>query len=121
MKDGEIVDNGEGVFFATPTVFREEKVSPLFPNEARLRDFTYETEITTNVHIRVKDPSDSYDTIHRFDETTKRIPIGRLPIMVRSLLCTLNTISDDPKITGECTQDQGGYYVIDGNEKVVIG
>jgi RNA polymerase beta subunit. len=41
--------------------------------------------------------------------------------MVRSHLCTLNTITDDPKVSGECTQDQGGYYIIDGSEKVVVG
>jgi DNA-directed RNA polymerase II subunit RPB2 len=120
------MDNGEGVFFATPTVFRDDegklKVSPLFPNEARLRDFTYETEITVNVHIQIRDPTGEYNRdVIRFDESTSRIPLGRLPIMVRSLLCSLNHISDDPKITGECTQDQGGYYIIDGNEKVVIG
>jgi DNA-directed RNA polymerase beta subunit len=57
-KDGAILDNGQGVFFATPSVIRggkddseEPKASPMFPNEARLRDFTYETEISANVHI----------------------------------------------------------------------
>jgi len=94
----------------------------MFPNEARLRDFTYETEISANVHINVSNTAGTYNKpVIRFDESTHRIPIGRLPVMVRSALCSLNTITSDPKITGECTQDQGGYYIIDGNEKVVVG
>jgi DNA-directed RNA polymerase II subunit RPB2 len=105
----DVIDNGEGIFFASPSVIRDDsKVSPMFPNEARLRDFTYETEITTNVHIKITGEDEANPEAYRvvrFDESTQRIPIGRLPIMVRSLLCTLNTISNDPKITGECTQD----------------
>jgi DNA-directed RNA polymerase beta subunit len=81
------------------------KVSPMFPNEARLRNFTYETEISVNIHIRVHDASGEFNTIHRFDTDTTRVSIGRFPIMVRSTLCSLNCISDDPKITGECIQD----------------
>jgi len=77
----------------------------MFPNEARLRNFTYETEITVNVHIRIHDQSGEFNQLIRFDTDKTRITIGRLPIMVRSLLCSLSTISDDPKITGECIQD----------------
>jgi len=69
----------------------------------------------------VESEASEFNTIISYDDPKKRIRIGRLPIMVRSHLCTLNTITDDPKVSGECTQDQGGYYIIDGSEKVVVG
>ena len=123
-----ILDNGEGIFFGQPTILRKladgtTRVSPLFPNEARLRDMTYETELSANVILQIIDPKSELSNIIRFDSSspTGPIKVGNIPIMVRSTLCNLNKISNDPKITGECPQDQGGYYIIDGNEKVVIG
>ena len=44
-----------------------------------------------------------------------------MPIMVKSKLCILNGL-DDIRLTelGECPYDQGGYFIINGKEKVVL-
>jgi DNA-directed RNA polymerase II subunit RPB2 len=48
--------------------------------------------------------------------------LGKVPVMVRSNFCHLKNLEDHEIITNakECTYDQGGYFVINGGEKVVI-
>ena len=42
--------------------------------------------------------------------------------MVRSGWCRLNEADKDEKIDmGECDMDQGGYFIVRGSEKVVVG
>ena len=44
-----------------------------------------------------------------------------MPIMIKSKLCILNEL-DDIRLSelGECPYDQGGYFIINGKEKVVL-
>jgi len=46
--------------------------------------------------------------------------IGDVPIMVKSTYCSLN--QDDVKRADlkECDYDQGGYFIINGGEKVIV-
>ncbi|CAG9982099.1 unnamed protein product [Clonostachys byssicola] len=47
--------------------------------------------------------------------------VGRLPIMVKSKICHLNDEPDDGLfLVNECPYDQGGYFIINGSEKVLI-
>ena len=48
----------------------------------------------------------------------KEVPIGTIPICVRSKYCNLNLkkkINND-----ECEYDPGGYYIVNGSEKVIV-
>ena len=51
----------------------------------------------------------------------KKITIGKLPIMLKTNFCILNDI---PNISvnqvGECKYDVGGYFIINGSEKVIL-
>jgi len=48
-------------------------------------------------------------------------PMGKIPIMVLSRTCHLYQLSDRSLADlGECIYDQGGYFIINGSEKVVI-
>ena len=50
-----------------------------------------------------------------------KIYLGRFPIMLRSNLCILNNFTRDVRYTmGECKNDLGGYFIIDGKEKTII-
>ena len=52
---------------------------------------------------------------------THRIGIGRLPIMLKSSCCQLRNKSDEELYShDECPYDQGGYFIINGSEKVLI-
>ena len=81
------------------------------PHEARLRDMTYSAQIRVNVeYTRGK------NIVRR-----RGIPIGRLPIMLRSNKCVL-TGKDEATLARmrECPLDPGGYFVVKGTEKVIL-
>lgn len=46
-------------------------------------------------------------------EIREEIPIGTLPVMVKSDLCWMKKAKQ-----GDCDFDQGGYFIIKGAEKV---
>ena len=51
----------------------------------------------------------------------EKIFLGRFPIMIQSHFCILNGLSREIRHTmGECKNDVGGYFIIDGKEKTVI-
>jgi len=51
----------------------------------------------------------------------EKILLGKFPIMVQSDFCVLHRLPKDLKFQmGECRNDNGGYFIIDGKEKSVI-
>ena len=53
-------------------------------------------------------------------EPTK-VFVGKLPVMLKSKYCVLKDLSEQELYTwDECPYDQGGYFVINGSEKVLI-
>jgi DNA-directed RNA polymerase II subunit RPB2 len=55
------------------------------------------------------------------DRKPVNVFIGKLPIMVKSRYCLLKDLPDeDLYAEAECPYDQGGYFVINGSEKVLI-
>ena len=54
-------------------------------------------------------------------EEIKKVFIGKVPIMLRSDYCSLHGHTDKELTElGECPYDEGGYFVINGSEKVLI-
>ena len=50
-----------------------------------------------------------------------RVFIGKLPVMLKSKICTLrNRTEQELYAYQECPFDQGGYFIINGSEKVLI-
>ena len=88
-----------------------EDVSKITPNECRLRDTTYAAPVFVDIeYVRGK-------VIVRRQE----IPIGRLPIMLRSSKCVLTNRSDKEMAQlNECPLDPGGYFIVNGTEKVIL-
>ncbi|CAI0650229.1 DNA-directed RNA polymerase II subunit RPB2 [Colletotrichum fructicola] len=58
---------------------------------------------------------------NKSDDMKDMIFIGRMPIMVKSKICHLSSEQeDDLFMLNECPYDQGGYFIINGSEKVLI-
>nr|NVI77337.1 RNA polymerase II 140kD subunit [Cucujiformia] len=90
--------------------------SPMMPNEARLRNLTYSAPLYVDItKTIVKDGEDPIETQHQ------KTFIGKIPIMLRSTFCLLNGLTDrDLTELNECPLDPGGYFIINGSEKVLI-
>jgi DNA-directed RNA polymerase II subunit RPB2 len=95
----------------------------MFPQEARLRNFTYASAMTVDINIKyiVRNGEGLANTTTSY-KTLPKIHIGKLPIMLKSNICVLNQYKYvDNQHTGECRYDTGGYFIINGSEKTVLG
>ncbi|KAK7508532.1 hypothetical protein BaRGS_00000098 [Batillaria attramentaria] len=107
----------EQIYLSKPTHWEKDGVpSPLMPNEARLRNLTYSAPLYVDIKKTVfKEGEDPVETIHQ------KTYIGKIPIMLRSTYCLLNGLTDrDLTELNECPLDPGGYFIINGSEKVLI-
>ncbi|MHA2212528.1 MAG: DNA-directed RNA polymerase subunit B'', partial [Candidatus Thorarchaeota archaeon] len=87
----------------------------LYPNEARIRNLTYASKLYLECTPIRKEGS----VTTRLE--TLRIYIGDLPIMLRSEKCLLHGMSDEDLIShGEDPKDPGGYFIINGSERVLV-
>ena len=95
----------------------------MFPQEARLRNFTYAASTTIDINIKyIVRNGENLENTQIFYKTIPRVHIGKLPIMLKSNICVLNQYKHfDNAQTGECKFDAGGYFIINGSEKTVLG
>ena len=90
---------------------RRTRKSDVTPNECRLRDLTYAAPIYVDIRF----------TRGRNVVRKSGVRIGRLPIMLRSSRCSLTTKSENEMCKmGECPLDPGGYFIVNGTEKVIL-
>lgn len=93
----------------------------MLPLEARLRNFTYSSTMTIDIRIEyiIRNVGCEPKVIKKF---LPKINIGKMPIMVKSSVCVLTQNRHiQPLYTGECDMDCGGYFIIKGSEKTVLG
>ena len=95
----------------------------MFPQEARLRNFTYASAMTIDINIKyIIRSGPNLDNMQTFYKTIPKVHIGKLPIMLKSNICVLNQYNHfENTQTGECKFDSGGYFIINGSEKTVLG
>jgi len=105
-----------------PTIFENNgAVTPMYPNDARLRNITYAAPVYVDLHISTT----MYDPTTQVKETRtrtlQRIHVGKIPVMVGSKFCMLcETPEKTPRDLGECSTDTGGYFIIQGGERIII-
>lgn len=111
--------DGTKIYYGKPVIYDDHRAHYMFPNDARLRNMTYGITIHYDVEVEFKYYVGAEKKEHTI--TLPRIFLGRFPVMLQSDLCILNTMNKDVRFNmGECRNDYGGYFIIDGKEKVII-
>jgi len=83
----------------------------IYPVEARLRKLSYAAPVFIEVSAHI-------NGVQRESFSTQ---ISNLPIMLKSNFCHLNKLSRDELIEkGEDPDDAGGYFIINGTERVLV-
>ena len=137
-----------GIMLSRPSMTESDgQVLPMLPHEARLRNLTYSSplylEMTTKRTVARERPVPPEDDLDGLDGVPQnpsgrtylqwenedgekepdpiKVFVGKLPIMLKSKYCVLKDVSEaDLYNWDECPYDQGGYFVINGSEKVLI-
>jgi len=83
----------------------------MYPHEARIRNLTYSAPIWITIT----------PIANGIQEKPEKVHIGNLPIMVRSNTCSTHGLSREELVTaGEDPNDPGGYFIINGTERVLV-
>jgi DNA-directed RNA polymerase II subunit RPB2 len=124
---GDVADASElAIDVGSPIVVLDggKTVRRMFPNEARIRNLTYAANFQADILVRT-----TWTTLDAAGVPTSQtkdimIPKYRLfniPILLRSKLCATHGASKELLFEiGECVNDQGGYFIVDGSEKLLI-
>src|SRR5271154_6307445 len=103
-----------GLVLEKPTLPPSNKISTrnrnIFPAECRERHATYRGKLRARLQYRVNN-GDWKEAIRE---------LGQLPIMLRSNRCHLEkSTPSDLVYQKEDSEEQGGYFIINGNEKII--
>jgi len=97
------------------------RVKPMFPQEARTRNFTYAAQMFCDVRFVTRAyKAESYT---QFDESIKifeGISLGKIPVMLGSSLCIMKDYPMSKEEIGECPYDPFGYFLIHGSERTIL-
>lgn len=107
------------IYTDRPTIVDPDgKARPLFPNEARTKDITYGLNVYADVRVEYKKDNKPIGEV----DLGQPVLIGRVPLMLHSRACLLRGLPPAALTDiGECEYDRGGYFVIEGLERVIIG
>ena len=113
--------DGNKIYFGKPIIYDDSDKGAhyMYPNDARLRNMTYGITIHYDVEVDLVFFEGEERKTHSI--LLEKIYLGRFPIMLQSKLCILSGLSTEVRYNmGECKNDYGGYFIIDGKEKTII-
>ena len=168
----KIKNDGKGIYIGKPVIQEIEETDDegilhrktLYPNEARLKSLTYQSEIKVDLIVEkiINIYREKYKYLNINDDLSageleletdasgdislsnkerrtflikfyqnkpenkqrdlyEKVSLGHVPIMLQSNICSLfNLEGNSLRSAGECQYDQGGYFIIDGKEKVIV-
>jgi DNA-directed RNA polymerase II subunit RPB2 len=97
------------------------RIKPMFPQEARARNFTYAAQMFCDVRFTAR--AYKGETLTEFDEHVKvfeGVSLGKIPVMLGSSLCIMNDYPMSKEEIGECPYDPFGYFIIHGSERTIL-
>lgn len=103
-----------------PTIYEKDgSTKVMTPHDARVRNFSYSSQLYVDLTVTARTLNSDTGEYSSEVKRMAHVPIGRIPVMVHSKYCVLS----DPAFAAgasDCRHDYGGYFIINGNEKVVI-
>ncbi|XP_060177518.1 DNA-directed RNA polymerase III subunit 2-like [Lycium barbarum] len=114
IRDPNIYVRYRDVHIGEPSMIYDGVTEKLSPQKCRLSNLSYAAPIYVTVDYTTKGKG-------QLSLATRKVIIGRMPIMLRSCCCVLYG-KDEEQLAklGECPLDPGGYFVIKGTEKVIL-
>ena len=113
--------NGDKLYYGKPIIYDEDREHFMYPNEARLRNMTYGITIHYDVEVDFFIKNQETGVMEQSTTVLNKIFLGRFPIMLQSDLCILNGLDRQVRFRmGECKNDNGGYFILDGKEKSIV-
>ena len=92
--------------------------------QSRAKRVQHKFKITPAMATAMREATDKSmiaPNIQRRTVTLEKIYLGKFPIMLQSDFCILKGLSPEVRYTmGECRNDPGGYFIIQGKEKTVV-
>jgi len=112
----EINVNFGNIYFNKPVIFENNGSTKLmYPQDSRLRNLTYSSQLLIDINIEIYS-NENGEKKKLNSKELKKINIGKIPIMIGSKYCNSNIDN-----ANECKYDLGGYFIVNGNEKVIVG
>lgn len=97
-----------------------QQISPMFPNEALIKDLTYCSGVYVDATLNAK-AFHKNGTVTNEKFVISDSMICKLPTMVKSRMCNTSNRSKEALIRlQEDPSDLGGYFVIKGNQYIII-
>ena len=119
----EVMLEFEKISIRKPTIFENNgAIHPMMPNDARLRNLTYAAPLNIDVKVTTTFIDHSRNGIRESNiRIFPNVHIGKIPVMVGSKYCLLPDQKHiHPSKMGECANDVGGYFIIQGGERTMI-
>ena len=112
--------NGDKIYYGKPIIYDEHRQHYMYPNEARLRNMNYGMTIHYDVEVEHHIVTDKGEILNE-TIVLEKIYLGKFPIMLHSNYCILKGMTRSLQFySGECRNDMGGYFIIDGKEKTIV-
>ena len=123
QKEYEIALEFEKISIRKPTIFENNgAIHPMMPNDARLRNLTYASPLNVDVKVTTTFIDHSRNSIRESNvRIFPNVHLGKIPVMVGSKYCLLHDQKHiHPSKLGECAEDLGGYFIVQGGERAMI-
>lgn len=119
----EVTLDFDKISIRKPTIFENNgAIHPMMPNDARLRNLTYAAPLNVDIKITTTFVDHTRNGIRESNvRIFPNVHLGKIPVMVGSKYCLLHDQKHvHPSSMGECTEDAGGYFIIQGGERAMI-
>jgi len=111
LKFGQVEIGSPHIKEADGSVRSKERSSPVFPNEARIRNLTYAAPVWVTIT----------PVVNGIQDKPEKVYIGDMPVMIKSNMCSTFGLTAEELIEkGEDHNDPGGYFIVNGTERAVV-